>query len=451
MESETQTTQTTAAKAVPNVSQDVSRLLAVTMAVGSLLVIGLTLRDFTLTNTPMATFGSVTLLAISGISGWAAYAAWVQRDSWLAASVLSQFSIAVLAGYIVLIDLRSPFPQFFDFDWSKASPPLIPLRVTGLACILGVIASLWVFYLIRHWRGPVTAGMKTIAALIPLVGFVQFWMQTDYLPRTSLPLVDLTTDLTPTGKTGDFVQLEAKVTINNRSSVPVNVGATLMRITAYPRAKGIPSQVSDSIEFGFKPAPAYRDDPLPIDQRKLLYANDLLPAGSVLAAGESNNFRRMVDFNSRTMKLARLAVDAFFITSPRITKVYTCPPSPGTSPSLPQKSTDDGQSFQDEISTVLVNSEGAHFLCREIRLVPRNVIHEMVGDQLGFAVMAIFNDPKNQNREYPTLLMVPGANGNYQLNSVQYQKVSDANPTMMYNNIAVEYSPSEQSVLPGQK
>ena len=48
MESETQTTQTTAAKAVPNVSQDVSRLLAVTMAVGSLLVIGLTLRDFML-------------------------------------------------------------------------------------------------------------------------------------------------------------------------------------------------------------------------------------------------------------------------------------------------------------------------------------------------------------------------------------------------------------------
>lgn len=441
MESENQTTQRPAAKSVPKVSHNVRRLLAVTMAVESLLVIGLTLRDFTLTKTPMATFGSVTLLAISGVSVWAAYATWAQGDSWLAASLLSQFSIAVLAGYIVLIDLRSPFPQFLDFDWSRPSP-LIPLRVTGLACILGGIAIFWVFYLIRRWRGPVTAGMKAVAALIPLLGFVQFWLQTDYLPRTSLPLVDLTTDLTPTGKTGDIVHLEAKVTINNRGSIPANVGGTLMRITAYPRATGIPNQVSDAIEFGLTPARAYRDDPLPIDQRKLLYANDLLPAGSVLAAGQSNTFRRVVDFDSRTMRLARLAVDAIFITSPRIAKVYTC--------SQPQKSTEDGESFQAAISKV-IEKDGVQFLCREIRLVPRNVIHEMVGDQPTFAVMAIFNDPKRQSTEYPTLLMLSGANGNYQLNSLQYQKLSDANPTMTYNDMAVEYSPSEESAPAGQK
>jgi hypothetical protein len=442
MESETQMTQTATGKSLATVSHNVRRLLAVTMAVESLLVIGLTLRDFTLTETPIATFGSVTLLAISGVSVWAAYATWMQGDSWLPASLMSQFSIAVLAGYIVLIDLRSPFPQFFDFDWSKPSP-LIPLRVTGLACILGFIAIFWVFYLIRQWRGPVTAGMKAIAALIPLVGFVQFWMQTDYLPRTSLPLVDLTTDLTPTGKTGDIVQLEAKVTINNRGSVPVNVGGTLMRITAYPRATGIPNQVSDAIEFGFTPALAYRDEPLPINQRKLLYAKDLLPAGSMLAAGQSNTFRRVVDFNSRTMRLARLAVDAIFITSPRIAKVYTC--------SKPQKSTDDGQSFQDEISKVIVDKQDVRFLCREIRLEPRNVIHEMVGDQPTFAVMAIFNDPAKQGSEYPTLLLLSGANGNYQLNSRQYQKLSDGNPTMTYHDMAVEYSPSDQSAPSGQK
>jgi hypothetical protein len=452
MESETQTTQTTAAKSIANVSHNVRRLLAVTMAVESLLVIGLTLRNFVLAATPTATFFSVTLLAISGVAVWAAYATWVQRDSWLAASLLGQFSIAVLAGYIVLINLRSPFPQFFHFDhfdWSKPST-LIPLRVPGLACILGIIAIFWVFYLIRHWRGPVTAGMKTIVTLIPLLGFVQFWIQTDYLPRTSLPLVDLTTDLTPTGKTGDIVQLAAKVTIKNRNSVPVNVGATVMRITAYPRATGIPNQLSDAIEFGISQSRAYRDDPLPIDQRKLLYANDLLPAGSVLAAGQSNTFHRVVDFNSRTMRLARLAVDAIFIASPSFAKVYTCPPPPGTPVSQPQKSTDDGASFQDEISKVIVDKDGVRFLCREIRLVPRNVIYEMVGDPPSFAVMAILNNPKDQSSEYPTLLMLPGANGNYQLNSRQYQKVSDANPTMVYSNMAVEYSPSESST-PGQK
>ena len=69
--------------------------------------------------------------------------------------------------------------------------------------------------------------MKTLVALIPLLGFVQFWLQTDYLPRTQMPLVDVSTDLTSTGATGDIVHLEAKVTFNNRSSVPVNVGGTL--------------------------------------------------------------------------------------------------------------------------------------------------------------------------------------------------------------------------------
>jgi hypothetical protein len=451
MESETQTTQTTAAKSVANVSHNVRRLLAITMAVESLLVIGLTLRNFALATTPTATFFSVTLLAISGVGVWAAYATWVQGDGWLTASLLGQFSIAVLAGYILLIDLRSPFPQFFHFghyDWSKPST-FIPLRVAGLACILGIIAIFWVFYLIRHRRGPVTAGMKAIVALIPLLGFVQFWIQTDYLPRTSLPLVDLTTDLTPTGKTGDVVQLVAKVTIKNRNSVPVNVGATVMRITAYPRATGIPNQLSDAIEFGMSQSRAYRDDPLPIDQRKLLYASDLLPAGSVLAAGQSNTFHRVVDFNSRTMRLARLAVDAIFIASPSFAKAYTCPPPPGTPVSQPQKSTDDGASFQDEISKVIVDKDGVRFLCREIRLMPRNVIHDMVGDRPSFAVMAILNNPKDQSSEYPTLLMLPGANGNYQLNSREYQKVSDANPTMVYSNMAVEYSPSE-SVTPGQ-
>ena len=221
-----------------------------------------------------------------------------------------------------------------------------------------------------------------------------------------------------------------------------------MRITAYPRATGIPSRVSDAIKFGIARSHAYRDEPLPIAQRKLLYANDLLPAGSELPAGQSNTFRRVIDFDSRTMKLARLSVDAFFITSPSVDKVYTCPLSPGA----PQKSSDDGASFQDEISKPM-NQNGAQFLCREIRLIPRNAIHEMVGDRPSFAIFAIFSDSTQPNEEYPRLLMWWGANGQYppNLNSLQYQKVSAANPTMMYDNMAVEYSPSGESAPPKQK
>jgi hypothetical protein len=235
--------------------------------------------------------------------------------------------------------------------------------------------------------------MKAIATLIPLVGFAQFWFQTDYLPRTSVPVVDLTTEMSPLGQTDDIVQLEAKVTINNRNSVPVYVGATLMRITAYPRDPGKPTPVSDAIEFGYIKSHAYRDKPLSFAESKLLYAKDLLPAGSPLAAGQSLTFRRVVDFDSHTMRLARLAVDAFFITNPRVA-VYTCPSSPGG----PQKSTKDGPSFENDISTIMVNENGAHFLCREIRLAPQNVVHELVGDRPSWVIEAILSDPKNQTK-----------------------------------------------------
>jgi hypothetical protein len=437
MESETQPTQTTT-ESVAKVSPGARRILACTMAGESVLVMGLTLRDFALTQTPLATLSSVAMLAISGVSIWAAYETWTQGESWLALSLLSQFSIAALCVYIVLIDLRSPFLQF---DWASGLFP-----VTGVASIIGLFASFWVLFLVRRWRGPVSAGMKAIATLIPLVGFGQFWLQTDYLPRTSVPVVDLTTEMSPLGQTRDIVHLEAKVTINNRNSVPVYVGATLMRITAYPQDLGKQSEVSDALEFGYAKSQAYRDKPLSVAGSKLLYAKDVLHSGAPLAAGQSVTVRRVVDFDSQKMRLARLAVDAFFITNPGITE-YACPSTPGG----PQKTPKDGESFENALRTKMVNPAGAQFLCREIRLAPQNVVHEIVGDRPSYAIEGILSDPKNPDEEYPRLLILAGADKRYDLDPLQYQRVRDANPPMEYEDMAVEYSPSDESAPPKQK
>jgi hypothetical protein len=96
-----------------------------------------------------------------------------------------------------------------------------------------------------------------------------------------------------------------------------------------------------------------------------------------------------------------------------------------------------------------VASSVKEFFCREIRLKPRNVIHELVGDSARFEVFAIFKDPTNPSLQPPALILWSGVNGNYLLNSSQWKKVSAANPTLVYTNIGAEYSPSEQSATPG--
>jgi hypothetical protein len=431
MDSETQTKQTPAPKSGANVSGKMRWLLAVTMTLESLLVIYLTVRDFALTETLTAMIGSVTLLAISSVGFWAAYSTCKQHDGWLRSSFLGQFFIAGLAGYTILTDLRSPLPQLF---------------VAVFACILGIIAIFWVFYLLAHrGGGPLSASSATIVALIPLLGFVQFWLQTDYLPRTSLPLVDVTTDLTPTGKSGDIVQLEAKVTINNRSSVQVNAVATVMRITAYPsQPPGKQTQLPDTMHFGLTPSQEYRADPLPIDHSVPLYVKELFPPATPLAAGQSNTFRRVVDFNSGTMRLARLAVDAIFITSSNFDALtYTCALS-----GKPQKSAAEAPNEIDTLINKNVAGGVQQFKCREIHLKPRNVIHEISGNHASFEVAAIFQDPTNQSTDYPALLLWWGVNGNYFLDPRQWQKVRDANPTLG-SYVAVEYSPSQESAPPG--
>jgi len=423
------------------------------MFVESVLVFVLAWGDFALAAGLTSMIFSVTLLAISVVGFWATYATWVQDASWRAASLLGQFSIAVLAVYTVVIDVRSPLRQI-----------TVGVIIAG---VIGIIAIFWIVYLRGHRAGrPLPKWTPTIVALIPLLGFVQFWLQTDYLPRTSLPLVDVTTDLTPMGKTGDIVYLEAKVTINNRGSVPVYVGATVMRITAYPT--GTPTQLPEmtaAIQFGISPSIPYRADPLRFDHRKTLYANDLLPVGSTLAAGQSNTYRKVVDFNSHEWRLVRLDVDGIFITSPNIDKVYTCPappkgiwshnPQPERTDVPPQKSADDGDGseFQKEIVNPIYEkvADGVfkQFFCREIRLKPRNVIHDIIGDRPRFEVLAIFNDPTNASLQYPALFLWWGVNGNYSLNPHQWQKVEALNPTLELHKIGVEYMPSEEPAPPG--
>ena len=171
-----------------------------------------------------------------------------------------------------------------------------------------------------------------------------------------------------------------------------------------------------------------------------------------------NTYRKVVDFDSHQWRLARLNVDGIFITNPNVDEVYTCPPPPdgvwfhdprdpnGTR--VGRQVSENGSGFQDEIAHPIYEkvADGVlkKFFCREIRLKPRNVIHELVGDSARFEVLAIFKDPTHPSLQPPALILWWGVNGTYSLNSSQWRKVTAANPTLVYTNIGAEYSPSEE-------
>ncbi|WP_166903288.1 hypothetical protein [Mycobacterium sp. DL440] len=125
--------------------------------------------------------------------------------------MVSQIFVVCLAAYLWLVDERSPVDQLGG--------------VTGTALM---------------FNGAVNRGAVAVVALFPLLGLVQFWLQSDYLPARSLPLVDVQAELTPVGSSGSIIHLSAKLTMHNRSSVAVDIPGGVMRVAAYPF--GIPEE-----------------------------------------------------------------------------------------------------------------------------------------------------------------------------------------------------------------
>jgi hypothetical protein len=306
-----------ATRQVQTVPTYAGRLLAINLLLDGVLVLSLALRDFTLSKTASATLGSALLLAIGLVCLWGFMSVVRKQQSWLAAAVLSQVFVAFLAGYIVLIDQRSPVSQLFG----KA----------GIGLVLGLFAMVWILYLGRYATTFVTKGVAIAAALVPLLGLFQFWLETDYLPRTSRPLVDIQADLSPIGASGPTVHLLAKVTLHNRGSVQADVAAGLMRVTAYPKhlppMAPTPSAIADGMDLsGATAGNDYRSSPSPAAAARLLYADDFVAAGSFLLPGTQVEYKKVIDVDSESVEFARLSVSAVFITKRRVSETRTCFP-----------------------------------------------------------------------------------------------------------------------------
>jgi hypothetical protein len=394
--------------------------LLVTLGVDCLGALALAGGQFWMTAphpTPFGTLAAIALLAIGIMNGWAFNSVRRATPTWARDAVIGQLLVSLLAGYVVVTDWQSPI--------------INPYVMTTAASVL-TAALLWFGLLAAKSRVQWTTKTAAIvAALFPLAGLLQFWMETYYIPSTSTPLVDISTELSPQGWTGSTIHLSAKVTIHNRGTVSVLVANTLMRVTAYPAtippktrihvnpcdntpdqntywcflADGLnPSLSSNDIDF-----PIVRTPPASAD---VLYANTLGSPTYFLVAGETDTFQREVDIESK-YHLARLSVSGIFLTERRIDDIRSCQANHASeNANLDQFShaVEEVQGrvqVQDQLQQVPASKSVphfGHFFCREYAFAPADVIEKLIANHPAIKVQTWLDDPSDSTLdEYPRL------------------------------------------------
>lgn len=406
-------------------------LLVLCVALDGAIVLWLAVWNATLTQNAWDLLGTALLLAI-GITCALAIGAIVKyTHSSVLTALVSQVFVVCLATYVWLLDLRSPASQI----WGS----------TGIALGLGAVALCWVLYLSRYAAGALTRTGIAVVALFPLIGLVQFWIQNEYTPHSSLPLIDVQTELSPIGSTGPIIHLLAKTTFHNRGSFRVDVPASLTRVVVYPRGTPpeppTPEVVASHLNALGSQFGDYRETPAMPAHARLIYAGSSGSAGGAfLAPGSTNQGTTIIDIDSRTVRLAVMKVTVIAVTHRSVKETRTC-----YSPQMALGQ--DVIGFLRE-STVVHDFLGGKALCTETQFASRGVIEELVSDH---PVLRIFTMVQASGATTPLLLPFFGTQDslNNPLSSTKASTIiENANPSGMFSS-AAEYAPSDADLRPG--
>ncbi|OBF22211.1 hypothetical protein [Mycobacterium sp. ACS4331] len=362
---------------IGDLSRPLRGLLIVWVGLCTAVVLWLAIENATLTTEVWDLIGTVLLFGI-GITCALALVAILRRStSALIVTLVSQLFIITLAGYVWLVDHRSPVSQL--------------LGVTGVALAAGAIAVLWVCHLGRHAGSAVTKGAALVAALFPLVGLAQFWMQTDYLPRSSRPLVNVQAELTPMGSSGPIVHALAKVTLHNRGTVQADMRGGVMGVVSFPRDTPAREPTRDAVAAGVNPFVGFagvdfRLQPSGFAESRLLYAENFASLGTFLAPGGTEVYQAIVDIDTRVDRLARLSVYGVLVTQRAVEDTTTCYD--------PQYSyTYDSMQFQLNSRQSHEWMPGTHVLCSDTQIASTGIVHDLVSDHPVLRVLHVIDSP----------------------------------------------------------
>jgi hypothetical protein len=431
--------------------------LRLTLVVDGLAAIALAFLEFDLDTAVASALGVGIFLAIGFVNLWALYSLVRAAPSWPRDVAIAQAFVALLALYIVFMVARSFGPKW----WTLA-----------ITAAVGVLAIGWI---LRVWRGAAsvhwTKTAAIITALFPLAGLAQFWLQTEYIPKLTTPMFDISADLSPTGRTGSTIHLSAKVTFHNRGSVILDMPAGLMRVTAYPKIAQ-QSQSTCSTEpatgrwpnllgamdpTGSETDAEFRMDPTPVAQCALLYATFLGGPGAFLNPGGTVTMQKEIDIDSNTIRLARLTVSGVFVTERRFEDVRACWPTKDTNESVNPKHWPiqaslykDPDNFYQEAGHLWPGPGPAinENLCVDYEFAPRNVVQELESGPPILRVEIITGRWWDSFNEYPQLNWWYGAaadiDKSFQKNS-ETEKILRSNPASGMQDVTAEYAPDDST------
>jgi hypothetical protein len=428
--------------------------LLFTLGVDCAVAVFLACGQFLMPSTFFGTAAAATLLAIGVANGWAFNSVRRAASTWARNSFIAQVFMLFLAAYVIVADLQSP---------------RINRHVMSIAVLVLIVALIWVVVLAPRSRLEWTKAAIVVTALFPLAGLLQFWLQNYYLPSASMPLVDVSTELTPKGWSGPITHLSAKVTIHNRGTAQVNVTNSLMRVIAYPKnpeqlkqiiihlnpCSATPDRAQPWCELanGFDPSSTGRDTdfrvnpalpdvitPTPPNGGQLLYASALHTA--FLMPGETDTYERVVDIDSREVLLARLSASATFLTQQRIEDNRSCG-------GKQTSAYGDFAGYAWEVQQVQYDpSTHAHYFCQEYEIAAGNFIEKLIASRPAMRVSTWLDNPVHRDNVYPLIVAEFGLVGEFDRphSSDLERKLEDMYPGSFMDSES-EYAPTDKPPL----
>lgn len=337
----------------------------------------------------------LNVFALIGISG---------KQRWGAVLLLiGQASVAAFLAYVLVVEMWSPNPNLFCIIGT-----LVVIRITATVIREAYQASGEDGIARKIWIG--------IAALLPLSGVVQFWMQNVYVPRHDRPQASLVTELDELGRTGDTVHMRGLITLHNRGKVDINAIGSIYQIRTFRYASTSDDVPIEAALTGIDWRHADTGRARGLEQPgALVQADEVMTLDEFLTPGETWTKSVAFDVNAAGKDAVRLAAEAAFVTDRMAESRRVCDREQEIRIGGPER------------YIVQTGADRSRYICVETRFSPRNTVRDVFDDDPMIKTYVLLGVPGFPDLPLPDLdiILEAGELPASSLNQSQAQNVSE--------------------------